>query len=177
MSGWVAPYFSLVSTNNWLKPSNESHQREFGELCARQRCSTCPGEHSICCSGLVCIRLFRLVLFCVDACMYPCFVLFPCFALFSILFRIVWLVCDLLSRMGVYSVISWKVGPHRSGALWRWTWYRLWGRPSRFAVLVWSEQQRKWFLMHNCVILSSAPSVQTQKHSWAMTLSCVKLRS
>jgi len=27
------------------------------------------------------------------------------------------LVCDLLSRMGVYLVISWKVGPHRSGAL------------------------------------------------------------
>jgi len=27
------------------------------------------------------------------------------------------LVCDLLSRMGVYPVIRWKVGPHRSGAL------------------------------------------------------------
>jgi len=27
------------------------------------------------------------------------------------------LVCDLLSRMSVYLVISWKVGPHRSGAL------------------------------------------------------------
>jgi len=47
------------------------------------------------------------VLLCMCACMYPC----------SVLFRIVWLVCDLLSRMGMYSVISWKVGPHRSGAL------------------------------------------------------------
>jgi len=49
------------------------------------------------------------VLLCMCACMYPCFVLF----------RIVWLVCDLLSRMGVYSVIGWKFGPHRSGALCR----------------------------------------------------------
>jgi len=37
------------------------------------------------------------------------------------------LVCDLLSRMGVYPVIRWKVGPHRSGALCWWTWYRLLG--------------------------------------------------
>jgi len=41
------------------------------------------------------------------------------------------LVCDLLSRMGVYPVISWKVGPHRSGALCWWTWCRLLGSPSR----------------------------------------------
>jgi len=27
------------------------------------------------------------------------------------------LVCDLLSRIGVYLVISWKNGPHRSGVL------------------------------------------------------------
>jgi len=46
-----------------------------------------------------------------------------------------------------------------------------------FAVPIWSEQHRVCFLMHNCVILSSAPSVQTQKHRWAITQSCVTLQS
>jgi len=32
-----------------------------------------------------------------------------------------------------------------------------------FEVLIRSEQHRVCFLMHNCVIFSSAPSVQTQK--------------
>ena len=76
-------------------------------FCARQRCSTRPGEHDMCCAGLVCICMFGFVLLCVCTCVYPCFALF----------RTVRLVCDLLSRMGVYPVISWKVGPHRFGAL------------------------------------------------------------
>jgi len=29
----------------------------FSGLCARQRCIICPGEHDICCAGLVCIRM------------------------------------------------------------------------------------------------------------------------
>jgi len=43
------------------------------------------------------------------------------------------LVCGLLSRMGVYPFISWKVGSHRSGALCWWTWYRLLGSLSSWS--------------------------------------------
>jgi len=34
----------------------------FGGLCARQRCSTCPGEHDMCCAGLClyCVWYFFL---------------------------------------------------------------------------------------------------------------------
>ena len=66
------------------------------------------------------------------------------------------MVCDLLSRMGVFPVISWKVGVHRSGALCWWTWYRLLGSfwevllEYGFEVLVWSEQHTVYFLMYNC---------------------------
>ena len=67
--------------------------------------------------------------------------------------------------MGVYSVISWEVGSHRSvpfvdefgtvcGEV-----HLEYG----FLVLVWSEQHRVCFLMYNCVILSSDPSVGTQQ--------------
>jgi len=41
-------------------PSNKiqlAHQKEFGGLCARQSYSTCPGQHNLCCAGLVCIRM------------------------------------------------------------------------------------------------------------------------
>jgi len=85
----------------------------FGGLRARQRCSTCPGEHDMYCAGLV--------LLCMRAYMHLCFDLFS----------IVRLVCDLLSRMGLYSDMSWKVGSHRSGVLCWWTWYRLRESPSR----------------------------------------------
>jgi len=51
------------------------------------------------------------------------------------------LVCDLLSRMGVYPLISWKVGPHRSGALCWWTWYRLLGSPSR--IWIWRSRWKR----------------------------------
>jgi len=51
------------------------------------------------------------------------------------------LVCDLLSRIGVYPVISWKVGPHRSGALCWWNWYRLLGSPSR--IWIWSTRLKR----------------------------------
>ena len=47
------------------------------------------------------------------------------------------LVCDLLSRMG----ISWKVGPHRSGALCWKTWYHLLGSPSR--IWIWSTRWKQ----------------------------------
>jgi len=46
-----------------------------------------------------------------------------------------------------------------------------------FEVLVWSEQHTVCFFMCNCVILSSAPSVQIQKHGWLgeTTQSCVTM--
>jgi len=31
----------------------------FRGMCARQRCSTCPGEHDMCCASLVCISHTR----------------------------------------------------------------------------------------------------------------------
>jgi len=131
MSGWATPYFSLgsmgcikdeVSSQNradspqgyvWalelksIQYNSVSASERVWSTASTQRCSTRPGEHDMCCAGLVCIRMFCFVLLCVCACVYPCFALF----------HTVWLVCDLLSRMGVYPFISWKVGPHRSGAL------------------------------------------------------------
>jgi len=32
-------------------------RERFGGLCARSRCSTCPGEHDICCTVFVCVRM------------------------------------------------------------------------------------------------------------------------
>jgi len=47
-----------------LNPVTSRIREGFGGLCARQKCSTCPGEHDMCCAGLV----SELVLFCI--CVY-----------------------------------------------------------------------------------------------------------
>jgi len=70
--------------------------------------------------------------------------------------------------MGVYLVISWKVGTHRTGLV-----HFVdelgtlcWEVPLEygFEVLVGSEQHTMCFIIYNCVILSLAPSVQIQQH-------------
>jgi len=41
-------------------PSNKiqlAHQKDFQGLCARQRYSTCPDKHDLCCAGLVCKQM------------------------------------------------------------------------------------------------------------------------
>ena len=73
-SSWTAPYFSLGSTRVIHSAScsqasgceraselwiNSRIREGFLGLCARQRCSTCPGEHDMCCASLVCISHTR----------------------------------------------------------------------------------------------------------------------
>jgi len=82
----VPPSVTLRCYMAGLNPVTSPIREGFEGPCARQKCSTCPGDHDICCAGL---------------CLYCVFIFWFCFLYvhtYVSVFNFSELVCDLLPR-------------------------------------------------------------------------------
>jgi len=98
----------------------------FGGQCARQRCSTCPGEHNLCCAGLVCMSRTLLILV-----LYACAYVVACMCCCVCVVLVGWSVIHCQLEL-IVPHLGWNMGSIRLGALCWLTSY-----PPEWEVITW----------------------------------------